>query len=207
MSPRDDRNRTQIPRLPSSCFLLIVLVSTHPRAPSVKGWRREWTHMSRVGEVEAALRVPRNHSVALSFVLAEDDEGSRNHSPRGPRTGTRYCPCADSLFLILGLSFSPSPFRPAPPRSPPRSPPHCAGTPLSGSGSAPHFPAAVPAEGQPRLPRALRWSGRSRLGNPSAGRAFGVSTLRNSSGGNRADTKSALPWVCGARQDKANWRQ
>lgn len=78
--------------------------------------------MSRVGEVEAALKVPRNHSVALSFVLAEDDEGSRNHSPRGPRTGTRYCPCANSLFLILGLSFSPSPFRPAPPLSPPASP-------------------------------------------------------------------------------------
>lgn len=201
MSPRDDRNRTQIPRLPSSCFLLIVLLSTHPRAPSVKGWRREWTHMSRVGEVEAALKVPRNHSVALSFVLAEDDESSRNHSPRGPRTGTRYCPCANSLFLILGLSFSPSPFRPAPPLSPP----HCAGIPLSGS--APHFPAAVPAEGQPRVPRALRWSGRSRLGNPSASRAFGVSTLRNSSGGNRAVYQVGSAWVCGARQDKANLRQ
>lgn len=47
--------------------------------------------MSQVGEVETALKVPRNHSVALSFVLVEDDEGSRSHNPRGPRTGTRYC--------------------------------------------------------------------------------------------------------------------
>lgn len=46
--------------------------------------------------------------------------------------------CANSLFLILGLSFSPSPFRPAPPLSPPH------GACIPCSGSAPHFPAAVP---------------------------------------------------------------
>ena len=43
-SPRDDKNRTQIPWLPSLCFPLIVLLSTHSRSSSVKAWRREWTH-------------------------------------------------------------------------------------------------------------------------------------------------------------------
>lgn len=79
-----------------------------------KGLEREWTQMYQVREVETALSVLRNHSLALSFVLAEKDESSSSHKPLGPRTGSRYC----LLWLLFLLHFWPFLFNLSLPGSP-----------------------------------------------------------------------------------------
>lgn len=71
-----------------------------------KGLEREWTQMYQVREVETALSVLRNHSLALSFVLAEKDESSSSHKPLGPRTGSRYTACCGYSFFFLFWVFS-----------------------------------------------------------------------------------------------------
>lgn len=137
-SPRDDRNRTQIPRLPSSCFLLIVLLSTHAKAPSVKGWRREWTNEPSRRGGDRTEKSPGTTLWHFPLFWLRTMKAAATTTPGDQELELGTACCANSLFLILGLSFSPSPFRAAPPLSPPP----CACIP--GSGSAPHFPAGVP---------------------------------------------------------------
>lgn len=119
-SPRDDKDRTQIPWLLSLCFALIVLLSTHPRVPSVEQsvgegrgykwaktatWRLHW-RSSGISLWHFPLFWPRKMKAAATT----------NRWDQELELGTACC--GNSLF-ILGLSFLTSPFRPVLTLSPP----------------------------------------------------------------------------------------
>lgn len=112
-SPRDDKNRTQIPWLPSLCFPLIVFLSTLPRTSSVKGWRGSGHKCTK--SARWRLHCQSSGITLWHFPLfwQRKMKAAAATNPWDQELDLGTACCGYSFFFIFGLSFLTSPFRAA----------------------------------------------------------------------------------------------